>query len=1001
MFVYIKSDQTKNRKMSTIVQKKLPIFSSSSIRAVAAGRRFFKSYLGLPKNAKINDLKTLLEVRTQRQADRIMIRMYNQHASEENAKLDLLRKQIKREKRLAQRQARMKAVLGESAYKSYQMWTVYTNPTDFFTRYTVTSKTCITISSELVGEYNKRIFSAIRPVLVRRLQEDESLRVFCARHVQKGKIDESENLVSAEYIENLGRARNDLTCVDDFLAYLNEKNVVTDNDSYGVVYNITRIDISIVRYLPHAGASYSPLPEMIKNTKSVINIQNKDNKCFLWSCIASRHLPERDAERVSKYLPFVTEFEYEETDFPMTMQGIAKFEKRNNVAVTVFTVTKDQKDRFKLRPSESQAEEKINLFYWDGHYSLIKNYSRFFGGHQHVCENCTLTYANHECYLKHVADCKNLNENGSLVKAAEEGTVTKFTGYKKQKRLPVVIYADFESSLVDSNVVSKNGKEREVGYVNARHDANSYRIQIVSDVSLLGIPMQYSYVGSDAARHFIQTILKLDKEISDCLQRYINQFEVLPPLPREYSDAYYSQPTCLYCDKEFVEGISKLQRVRDHCHFTGKYIGAAHRGCNLQARQTSYGKVEIPCFFHNANYDIRCFINAFAEIEGDEALRMRRLDGVPTNMEFFKCLQMNNITIKDSMSHLSCSLEKLLENLPDTEKHHIRTIVGDDEEKYKLITKKGFYPYEFVTDISKLATPMSEIRREHFDSKLRLSKISDEDWEHIQTVVRAFGIQTLREWHDLYLKIDVLGLSDVFEYYRGLTFQTHGLDPAHYMGLPALSWDAGLRFTRVELENLSDIDMVMFFEKLKRGGISVISKRYAKANNPYLPDYNPEQETSYLLQLDCNNLYGWAMCQMLPTKEFKWVTPESVDLATYDPSGNTGYVLEVDLEYPAHLHDAHNDYPLAPEHMQLSTRKLTPNLNDKEKYVVYVDTLRFYLEKGMVLKKIHRVVQFERQAWLKPYIDKNSAMRQQAKNDFDKDYYKLLNNAFYGKTMEN
>jgi hypothetical protein len=151
------------------------------------------------------------------------------------------------------------------------------------------------------------------------------------------------------------------------------------------------------------------------------------------------------------------------------------------------------------------------------------------------------------------------------------GSTTKFAGYKKQ-RLPVVIYADFESTLADSNVVSKNGKEREVGYVNARHEANSYRIQIVSDVPL-GIPMESSHVGLDAARHFIQTILKLDKEISDCLHPYINQFEVLPPLSREYSNAYYSQPTCLYCNKEFVEGISKLQRVRDHCHFTGKYIG--------------------------------------------------------------------------------------------------------------------------------------------------------------------------------------------------------------------------------------------------------------------------------------------------------------------------------------------------------------------------------------------------------------------------------------------
>jgi hypothetical protein len=108
----------------------------------------------------------------------------------------------------------MKATLATSAYKSYQMWSVPTTPTDFFTKHTVTPETCITIMPELVAEYNKRVFSAIRPVLVRRLQENESLRVFCARHVQEGEVNEEQILVSQDYIQNLGR--KDLTCVDDF-----------------------------------------------------------------------------------------------------------------------------------------------------------------------------------------------------------------------------------------------------------------------------------------------------------------------------------------------------------------------------------------------------------------------------------------------------------------------------------------------------------------------------------------------------------------------------------------------------------------------------------------------------------------------------------------------------------------------------------------------------------------------------------------------------------------
>jgi uncharacterized protein YeeX (DUF496 family) len=238
------------------------------------------------------------------------------------------------------------------------------------------------------------------------------------------------------------------------------------------------------------------------------------------------------------------------------------------------------------------------------------------------------------------------------------------------------------------------------------------------------------------------------------------------------------------------------------------------------------------------------------------------------------------------------------------------------------------------------------------------------------------------------------------EYYRELSFNTYGLDPAHYIGLPSYTWDAGLKLTNVKLENINDINMIMMFEKSKRGGISVISERYAKANNPYLPDYNKDEKSSYLLQLDRNNLYGWAMMQKLPVGSFEW--KNDFKIKDYDVNGDIGYMLEVDLLYPNHLHEEHNDYPLAPEHLVVDkTKKLCPNLNDKEKYVVYIDNLKYYLQKGMILSKIHRVIKFDRRAWLEPYITKNSILRVGAKNDFEKDFYKLMNNAFYGKTMEN
>ena len=306
-----------------------------------------------------------------------------------------------------------------------------------------------------------------------------------------------------------------------------------------------------------------------------------------------------------------------------------------------------------------------------------------------------------------------------------------------------------------------------------------------------------------------------------------------------------------------------------------------------------------------------------------------------------------------------------------------------------------------------------------------MENISDKDWEHHLQVVKEFKIKTLREYHDLYLKIDVYGLHDVFEYHRKVSQEIYGLDPAYFIGLPSFTWSAGLKFTDVELDDITDMDMYMFFEKMKRGGVSVISHKYAQANNKKLPNYDKNKPSTYLIQYDCNNLYGWAMSQMLPYKNFSWVSKYDLPYITkewimkYEPkkvSSNEesyiGYALEVDLEYPAHLHEAHNDYPLAPEHLDIPIkdgskrfiRKLAPNFYDKGKYVVHIENLQYYLQQGLVLKNVHRVVRYEQKEWLKPYIEHNTKLRQQAikdKDKFKKDYFKLMNNAFYGKTMEN
>ena len=192
--------------------------------------------------------------------------------------------------------------------------------------------------------------------------------------------------------------------------------------------------------------------------------------------------------------------------------------------------------------------------------------------------------------------------------------------------------------------------------------------------------------------------------------------------------------------------------------------------------------------------------------------------------------------------------------------------------------------------------------------------------------------------------------------------------------------------------------MLLMFEKGIQSGITQAVHRYSKANNKYMgKKFNPEENTSFLQYLDANNLYGWAMNQPLPTGGFKWVTPD--EIAKLE---NKGYLLEVDVKYPKKLHDLHNELPFMCEKMKINgVEKLVPNLYDKKKYVIHIRALDQALKHGLILKKVHRVIEFNQSASLKPYIDFNSELRRKAKNDFEKYFFKLMNNAVFRKTMEN
>ena len=298
------------------------------------------------------------------------------------------------------------------------------------------------------------------------------------------------------------------------------------------------------------------------------------------------------------------------------------------------------------------------------------------------------------------------------------------------------------------------------------------------------------------------------------------------------------------------------------------------------------------------------------------------INAIPNNMEKYMAFMLgNNLVFLDSFQFMSSGLEKLVSNIPRKSlKYTSQKFKG---KKLDLMARKGVYPYDYMDSFDKFNEKLP--MKEEFYSILNDEHISDEDYKHAQNVWNTFSLKNMGEYHNLYLESDILLLADVFENFRETCQEYYKLDPCHYFTSPGLSWDALLKMTDIKLELIIDIDMFQFIEKGLRGGISYIANRYGKANNKYMKEYDKKAPSKYIMYLDANNLYGWAMSEYLPKGGFRWMTEkqiDKIDLAKYKEDSDKGLILEVDLEYPEGLHNLHNNYPLGPEKVKVTESML-------------------------------------------------------------------------------
>lgn len=833
--------------------------------------------------------------------------------------------------------------------------------------------------------------------------------------------------------------------ITDFLNAEFEK--FQENGSGWAFVSLSHLDVYMLSFESFRGSSYVQLPAEIVLKRACINVQNlADKECFKWSILSALYpqpAKSSNANRVSTYKKYEKELNFTGITFPMSLINVHKFEKQNpTISVNVYIlkrvkrkvkdvdvealhtfpvlITDEEKlnhinlllfhedkyyesdqqilDKLIINPNESLEEEKeLDIPY---HFAWIKNFSRLVtaqlsehNGAVEICNRCLHYFINTskqtavEKLIEHKKNCKKLNE-GSVRLPDKDNNILEFKNFKNNLPVPYVITADFECILKKIDNSEKEIGAKSVLYQKHESFSVGYYLEYIHDAS----KSYYKHNRSPQnIKWFVDELYEIAMRIEDTLPL---------PMPKE-AVITRADTHCHICGLEFTAGQRK---TRDHSHLSEKegYRGAAHQLCNLQY-QDNY---KVPVMFHNlSGYDAHLLIEELAVgIPGHTSVLPITKEKYISFTKYVFGTRIQLVFI-DTYKFLNSSLDELSGLLkPEdfiilkSEFQHV------SDEDFKLLTRKGIFPYDYIDDIAKLdETELPPI--EKFYNMLNDTHLTAEEHVIAKQIYVILNCKNLGDYSDGYLKVDVLLLVDVFKRFRKMCMQVYGLDPAHYYTLPGFTWDAMLKYTRVKLELLTDIDMVLFIELGIRGGLVQCSGRYSKANNKYMQCFDKNLETKFLIYFDVNNLYGAAMSEYLPIGKFAWVENcENFEVLNISDDNRKGYILEVDLDYPENLHDPHFDLPYLPNHQKppgCKEKRLMTSLENKKNYVIHYKNLKQCLRAGLLLKKVHKVLEFSQTQWLKSYIDLNTRLRTAATDNFSRNLFKLMVNSTFGKTIEN
>ena len=542
---------------------------------------------------------------------------------------------------------------------------------------------------------------------------------------------------------------------------------------------IQYLDVHSTIYVPLQGNSFIETPARLKFNKSIVNIENKDNKCIVWSLLAHFYPVRQNRRRVKNYKHNENKLNLRNVRFPTPLTDISKIERQNDLSIHVFEWNGKV---YPLRLSKEIKTKHINLLFLKNssghHYCLIQDFGRLMrtqikGNKRYFCYNCLHGFYKDATLQSHKLLCENQKAQKTIFPRKDQKILT-FQNFANQLRVPFVVYADFECYTNQDCSSKENAYQKHIPsgfcFYTVCFKREIYRYPVL-------------YRGENVIDVFFEKLLLEEEWITSQLS---NEAEL--NMTFEDCERYRNTDTCHICDETIVNN----DKVRDHCHLTGKFRGPAHNECNLKYKWKKHQRTQnafvIPVIFHNLKgYDAHLLMSSFGKF------KKRRIQCIPNNNERYLSVSSGGLRFIDSFQFMSSSLEKLVSNMYNESKDQFKLMAKEFEMDCEFLLRKGVYPYDYVDSPEKLhetALPPKEA----FYSQLNEENITDEDYNYASFVWNHFSCRTLGDYHDLYLKVDVIQLADVFESFRDAALLTYRLDPAHYFSAPGLSWDSMLRY---------------------------------------------------------------------------------------------------------------------------------------------------------------------------------------------------------------